>query len=946
MVARLEPHLLLEVGPRRVEGQVELGRPAGEPVLQLGRSEAQHRVVRVDGDLGRQGYPAGALVGPEHGSQAAVGGHQDEGPDGGVEGRAPEVRTFTLYRQFSEHQPTEAARQEYARWLGFESAWLRAYDAVWTMSPEDRAAALAEGSPAGRTWVVANGVDLDRFQPADEATAAPEVFYVGSFRHLPNIIAFEALRDEVMPRVWSRFPEARLRVVAGPEPEHYWHNFRQTDLPRALDRRIEMHGFVEDLRPLYARAAVVAVPLLVSAGTNIKVMEAMACRKAVVSTPVGCQGLDLTDGSDALIRSNWPEFAEAIAGLLADETCRARIAARARETVERRFGWEAIADEAYRTYRTLVEHEAAAPLRGRGSGAGGLEYPARRVKQVRHQPTQPLRREAARKAYPRPPAPVPRPPAFLKRLLFRLLRKDPDAIVVSFLSGDPALASRMADEVRRLEPARRHFTVAPRPGSAWQIWRALRREFSGFRIGLAPVLFTSEPSPLRLAAFLLAPRKVLAYNARLERHHLRLRTALASLLFLRGVPVDRIFLRPRWLCPCKRDRSTAPAGVRVVEGRPPAPGRKRIAVLSPYYPYPLSHGGAVRMWNLLREAARDFDITLFAFTDGPADPAPAAAFCARVVLVEKPRYREPRWSTLLPPEVHEFRSPAMRDALARYGADCELRQVEYTQLAPYGGDILVEHDVTFDLFGQVWRRDRTLSAWWDWFRWRRFERRAVARFRRVVVMSGKDRALLGSGSVIENGVDLARYQPQPETPGARLLFIGSFRHFPNVAAYRFFVDEVWPGLRARFPAMTLTVVAGPDHLSYWQAFTNQLAPAPDERIRILGYVADVRPLYVEANLVVVPTTVSAGTNVKVLEAMAMERAVVSTPSGCAGLGLEHGRSVWVASTAEEFAAGVAELLEDPATRAQIAHQARQVAGERFDWRALGEKQRALWATAG
>ena len=79
--------------------------------------------------------------------------------------------------------------------------------------------------------------------------------------------------------------------------------------------------------------------------------------------------------------------------------------------------------------------------------------------------------------------------------------------------------------------------------------------------------------------------------------------------------------------------------------------------------------------------------------------------------------------------------------------------------------------------------------------------------------------------------------------------------------------------------MTLTVVCGPDHLTYWRAFTDSPEPAPDPRIRLLGFVADVRPLYVEANLVIVPTTVSAGTNVKVLEAMAMQRAVVSTPSG-------------------------------------------------------------------
>ncbi len=531
----------------------------------------------------------------------------------------------------------------------------------------------------------------------------------------------------------------------------------------------------------------------------------------------------------------------------------------------------------------------------------------------------------------------------LKRLLFGILGKDPEGVVVSFCPGDEELAARMVEEVRRLEPGRRHFVVRPRKGSAWRIFLELRREFRRYRIGLAPVLFTGEPSALRLAAFLLAPRRILAYNARLERHHLRLGTWIASLLFLRGVPLDRIFLRPRLLWWWKRDRTVVPGEVRVTMGRPLDAGRRRVAVLSPYFPYPLSHGGAVRIWNLLREAAREFDVFLFAFTDGEPDAAPVAEFCAAVVTARMPRYREPRWATLLPPEVHEFESKPMREAIASFRRKfaIEAVQVEYTQLARYGGDVLVEHDVTFDLFGQVWRREKSLAAWWDWVRWRRFERRALARFRRVVVMSEKDRALLGRGEVIENGVDLDRYRPCPEPAGKRLLFIGSFRHFPNVEAFRFFTERCWPALRERFPEMILTVVAGPDHLAFWQDFAGTLAPPEDERIRLLGFVADVRPLYAEANVAIVPTTVSAGTNVKVLEAMAMERAVVSTPSGCAGLGLEHGKSVWVAETAGEFAEGVARLVEDPALRAAIAREARLHAERNFDWKALAEKQRRV-----
>jgi glycosyltransferase involved in cell wall biosynthesis len=528
----------------------------------------------------------------------------------------------------------------------------------------------------------------------------------------------------------------------------------------------------------------------------------------------------------------------------------------------------------------------------------------------------------------------------LKRWIFRLLGKDPEAVVVTFCSGDEALCRRMADEVRALVPGRRHFVATA------ENWPSLRRELRKYRIGLAPVMLSGQRSALRRAAYRLAPRKILAFNSRLERHHLR--CDLASFLFWRGVPLDRIYLRPWWWPWPQRERSVTPQGHRVLEGRACSPDRRRVAVLSPYFPFPLSHGGAVRIYHLLREMAREFDVELFAFTDGEETPdaAPVLEFCARVVLVQKRRYREPRWATAAPPEVHEFLSPAMEQAIAgeRRAFGFELLQVEYTHLAEYGGDILVEHDVTFDLFGQIARRERTLAARWDCERWRRYETRAVSRYRRVIVMSAKDATLLGAGvpsTVIENGVDLERFQPEPEQPGQRLLFIGSFRHFPNVSAYRFFTERVWPLLRDKFPETTLTVVCGPDHLTYWRAFTDSPEPAPDPRIRMLGFVADVRPLYVEANLVLVPTTVSAGTNVKVLEAMAMQRAVASTRSGCAGLGLTHGHSVWVGDTPEAFAAGVATLLADSERRAQMARAAYHHAVRNFDWRAIGEKQRAL-----
>ncbi|MEN6609065.1 MAG: hypothetical protein ABFD60_17585, partial [Bryobacteraceae bacterium] len=132
---------------------------------------------------------------------------------------------------------------------------------------------------------------------------------------------------------------------------------------------------------------------------------------------------------------------------------------------------------------------------------------------------------------------------FLKKLVFKILGKDPEAVVLSVLSGDAPLASAMATEFRSLVPARRHLTIrlaSPNetscaqqdscftiaPGSTRDIYSQLRRELRRLRIGQAAVLFTPDHSftPLRCAVFLMCPSKILAFNANLERHHLQLRT--------------------------------------------------------------------------------------------------------------------------------------------------------------------------------------------------------------------------------------------------------------------------------------------------------------------------------------------------------------------------------------------------------------------------------------
>lgn len=551
----------------------------------------------------------------------------------------------------------------------------------------------------------------------------------------------------------------------------------------------------------------------------------------------------------------------------------------------------------------------------------------------------------------------------LKQLFFRLLGKVPDAVVVSFATGPQDTVRAMVEEVLRLIPDRRHFLAGYSPlpvmdkvtpialhsATALGLWLELRRHLRRYRVGMAPVLFSggSRFRPLRSAALLLAPRRILAYNARLERHHLQPKSWLASLLFVCGVPLDRIFVRPRWLAFLTPDRTIVPDDPIIMEGRPPRPGRLAVGLLAPFLPYPLAHGGAVRIYALLRAMSEDYDVYLFAFreTESPSQLQPLLEFCSGVAMVTKPRYREPRWASLLPPEVREYESAPMRRLIARQRVAWSLAvfQVEYAQLARYRGDILVLHDVTFDLYSQVHARRPSLVSWWDLYRWRRFESSAIRRFRRIAVMSDKDARLIGAphARVIPNGVELSRFQPRPEPSHEELLFVGSFRHFPNLEAFEFLSKQVWPLLESRFPAVRLTVVAGPEPELWWRLAGRQEPISCHPRVTIHGFVEDVVPLYRQALIVVVPTLVSAGTNLKLLEAMAMERAVVSTPSGCGGLPVEHERHLLIADSAPNFAAAVARLLTDADLRRRLAQNARQLVEQSYGWQAIGRLQCAL-----
>jgi hypothetical protein len=360
--------------------------------------------------------------------------------------------------------------------------------------------------------------------------------------------------------------------------------------------------------------------------------------------------------------------------------------------------------------------------------------------------------------------------------------------------------------------------------------------------------------------------------------------------------------------------------VSVFPGRP-ATGKPRVLVASPYLPFPLSHGGAVRMYNLMRRAATEFDLLLVAFTEHAAPPPPEVLdLCAEVVLVRRAGSHDLPF-TGRPEVVEEFASPSFRAALQQTVRKWRpaIAQLEFTQLAQYAADcapartILVEHDVTFDLCQQLLAlrrplgiapRTRPLAQ----VRNRRVAHRGPRRHHeRTGPPHGGHTGRRHPAVTLANGVDLDRFRPvgQASWPHPTRAASSSSAASPTApTSWRWSSSSTRCGRCCTTP--TLHIIAGARHEQYAVA-----ADLAQPGIALEGFVADVRPAYQRAALVVAPLVASAGTNIKVLEAMAMGKAVVSTPAGVNGLDLTPGEDFVLVRTAREMAAAIENLLAAP-----------------------------------
>jgi glycosyltransferase involved in cell wall biosynthesis len=379
--------------------------------------------------------------------------------------------------------------------------------------------------------------------------------------------------------------------------------------------------------------------------------------------------------------------------------------------------------------------------------------------------------------------------------------------------------------------------------------------------------------------------------------------------------------------------------------------------------WPLNTGGRIRSFHILSELSRRHRVTLLG-THGPNDdPDGLAAHlpaCERVVSVPHTlpkrggaafgRALVRSWLSPYPVDLWRCRVPRLREEVERATAAgaADLCVADFLAAAPnvpIGGGALptvlfahnVEHMIwkrLAEVEGRGWRR---FFLEIEWRKMRRYEARVCALARLTVAVSEVDRALLAALAprarirATPTGVDTRYFAPNGGPAAATgIVFTGSMDWFPNEDAILYFIEAMLPMIRREAPGTPVTVVG--------RNPTPRLRAAAERAgLTLTGTVDDVRPYMAEAAVYMVPLRVGGGTRLKIFEALAMGKAVVSTAVGAEGLPLEHGRHFLQADAPADFARSVVELLRDPARRQVLGGAGRRLVVERYSWAQVAEE---------
>jgi sugar transferase (PEP-CTERM/EpsH1 system associated) len=396
----------------------------------------------------------------------------------------------------------------------------------------------------------------------------------------------------------------------------------------------------------------------------------------------------------------------------------------------------------------------------------------------------------------------------------------------------------------------------------------------------------------------------------------------------------------------------------------------KILVLAPQWPDPPMQGAAIRNLQIVRYLARKHNVSLLTFEGAGGQDTPPlydlGAICAHAEALPLPsRTRRQRLRKLFTSNMPDMAWRLHSDAMWRRVEElCKQEQfdaihVEGIEMAPYGllamrllprarmvydahnAEYLLQRRAFSVDFRRIRSLPRAMYSLVQWYRLRRFERQVLLASKRVLAVSPADVAALNRltlftrnrVTLLPNGVDLdywspAAIRPQDIEVGSEaLVFDGTMDFRPNVDAVLWFAQEVWPMIRAERPSSHFYIVGR--HPS-----PEVLALSEDPGIIVTGMVDDTRPWVAGCEVYVVPMRMGGGVRLKVLQAMSMECAIVSTPMGAEGIAVRPGKDMLLTFSPRGFANAVLLLLSDRHRRRTLGASARELVTSLYSWDSL------------
>lgn len=394
----------------------------------------------------------------------------------------------------------------------------------------------------------------------------------------------------------------------------------------------------------------------------------------------------------------------------------------------------------------------------------------------------------------------------------------------------------------------------------------------------------------------------------------------------------------------------------------------KVLLLTQVLPYPPDSGPKVKTWNVLKYLTQHHEVTLASFVRGDqsAEIKHLEQYCHAVHTV--PMERSPLLDgqalvrSLLNGQpwmmVRDDRA-AMRQLVDRLAAENQfdvahadqLNMAQYAARVPGARKILDAHNALWLLYQRLWQTMSSGPKKWllgrDWCLLKQYEGRLCREFDAVLAVSDEDKAALqeaiGPGSevditVIPIAVDTDEVALVTRQSGAdHILHIGTMYWPPNVDGILWFIQQVYPRIRAK-RSQTIFDVVGARPPQEIMALNGN-----GSGVNVTGYVPDPTLYRQQAGVMVVPLRAGGGMRVKILEALAQGLPIVSTTLGCEGIAVTHGQNILIADTPDEFAQAVLRLLEQPQFAAELGCNGRRLAESLYDYRQVCQPLETIYS---